>query len=288
MKRCEQLRSLAARFDNDHTLSINEKIILYVEMLTFEELNPFAEKPLMDLQTMLIENQNYDSLELMKDSYYAIGREFHYDRPIVNNRKTFYNDMQNVHKLVNTTKCIALKLINDYPSLYFRPPEFSDNCFMHFFGIIENIQYDEFSPKDLFASVYQCIKSTIDKNTRFNLLNRLKEELKESDGMCFSGCVVRLINTMRGFGLEKYETIIDEYEYERSKVYYLFNKICKHENIDLTRPNDLAEKISTIVNTNKIHLSKKYGQRILESYTGLKWIRDHDKYYVSILDGRIK
>jgi len=281
MKRCERLRSLATKFDNDHILSITEKIILYAEMFTFEELKPFAEKPLMDLQTMLIENQNHDSLELMQEIYYAIGLEFHYDRPLANNSKTFYNDKQNVHKLVSTTKRIALKLINDYPGLYFRPPEFSDNCFMHFFEIIENTQYDEFSSKDLFASVYQCINSTIDKNTRLNLLNRLKEELKESDGMCFSGCVVRLINTIRGFGFEKYETIIDEYEYERSKVYYLINKICEHENIDLTRPSDLADKISNIVNTNKVHLSKKYGQRILESYTGLKWTRDHDKYYVS-------
>jgi len=282
MKRIDKLKTLAIKFDNDHLLSLDERIMLYVNMSAYDEIKSYAEKPLTDIKIMLAETRNYESLRVMKNAYYSIGQEFHYDQPIFIDHKTVYNDKQNVHTLVNDTTRVALKIIRDYSSLYYRPAEFSANEFAHFFYTIESTPTSEFCPKSLFASVYKCIMSTNSVNKKLNMLNRLKEELKESDGMCFSGCIVRLINALRGFGFDSYETKLDAYEYERSKAYYCITKIIDSEHIDITIPNELVKRVKNIVNDNTVQLSKTYGCRILESYTGLKWLRINDKYYVDI------
>ena len=108
------------------------------------------------------------------------------------------------------------------------------------------------------------------------MLIRLDEEIKESNGMCLTGCIVRLINSLRGFDIE-FETTMDEYEHERSKSFYHLTKNIEETGLDTI---NLIPEIERIVNTKIIKLSRKFGTRILEAYTGVKWAKLNGKYYV--------
>jgi vacuolar-type H+-ATPase subunit C/Vma6 len=203
---------LSQAFDIAHLLPIHDQIHIYVEMHLFDEIRDFAKAPLLELQNKLINSMDFDSLNLMKNLLYNIGIDFNYKK-----LKTFYTDSHNVHSLAKSTDAIAKSIIKECPNSYNRPSELADSVFDHFFEAIESLEYHAFDPKKLFASVFKCI---IDSNN-IEILNRLKEELIETEGLCLTGCITRLVNSIRGFGFDKFETKINDYEYEKSKYFFL-------------------------------------------------------------------
>lgn len=269
MDRTERLKMLCAAFDIAQNLPISDQIRIYTEMLTFEEVKQFAKPEIDRIRDQLVIQRDYNMLEVLKEHLYNIGIEFNYSRP----KPTLYTNNQNVHVLAKSTEKTALAIIKAYPSHYFRPVRFSLEIFDSFFKSIEEFEYHAFEPRKLFASVYECMITS--KNSEA-MLERLKEEIIESDGMCLTGCVVRLVNALRGFDVE-FETKIDEYEHERSKSFYHLTKAIAELNIDTT---NLIPEIGKLVNNKHVHISRKFGIRILEAYTGLTWTKQNGKYFV--------
>ena len=272
MNRTEKLKMLCSAADKAETLSIYDQIHIYVEMFNFVEVKRFAEPEIDRIREYLVNIRDYNMLDVMKTCFYNIGIEFNYQRP--NHVKpTFYTNSQNVHVLAKSTENTALAIIRAYPSKYYRPDRFSSELYDFFFKSIEDFTYHSFEPQNLFASVYACIMSS--ENVE-EMLIRLDEEIKESNGMCLTGCIVRLINSLRGFDIE-FETTMDEYEHERSKSFYHLTKNIEETGLDTI---NLIPEIERIVNTKIIKLSRKFGTRILEAYTGVKWAKLNGKYYV--------
>lgn len=276
MNRSERLKMLCSAYDIADQLSIYDQIHIYVEMITFDEVKKFAEPEISRIRDQLITLRDYNMLDVLKNCLYSIGIEFNYNRP--NTAPTFYSNSQNVHVLAKSTEKSALNIIRAYPSTYARPDEFSEEIFDYFFHSIEKFAYHAFEPKDLFASVYSCILAS--ENSE-EMIKRLKEEILESDGMCLTGCIGRLINALRGFGNYDFETKIDEYEQERSKSFYHITKAIEELKIDVT---NLIPEIEQLVNgSNKyVKVSRKYGKRILEAYTGVSWSKINGKYCANL------
>ena len=268
MSRTDRLKKISAAFDVAYALSEYERICIYTEMVTFDEIRLFALEELERIKEHLIATRNYALLDVIKDRLYDIGIEFTYVRPHHTTVKTVYANTQNVHILAKTTEKAALNIIDAYPSCYERPKEFLDECYDHFFTTIQDLTYYAFEPRNLFASVFKCISLIENDEKRHSLMFRLKEEIFESDGMCLTGCIVRLVNSLRGFGMDQFETELDEYEHERSKAFHLLTKALEGENVDT--PFNLIKSVKKLIKDKRVNLPKKYAIRILEAYTGVK------------------
>lgn len=241
-----RLKLASAEYDNDHLLSIDGKIDLYRRMMEFSELVPFA----MESITKMV--NEYDGGDLNKFDVFNLGGF----KP---REKTFYEDKHNVHGLTAETVRIALLLIKKWPAKYYRPE--SLRMFDRFFRQLEGFDFSEFDPKLLFASIWRFIKKS-PHSTEIEL--RLREEMLDANGMCLTGFITRLINTLRGFDTE-FETTVDEYEYERAKAFHDLNR-----NINPYEP-DIRTQIMTAINNKTVKLPRAYALRILKAYTGDDW-----------------
>lgn len=257
----ERMRYLSSEFDRmDESIPITERIYIYSEMLTYEDLKSFALESITKLYEDLIYHMDYRNIEILKNVLYDFGIEFIY----VTHQKTIYSDGENVHTTVSSTTKVALKLMKDYPGLeYKRPLELS--VYSWFFNMIESETYHAFDPKVLFMSIWKFIMNNEYKD---DMILRLKEELEDSNGLCMTGCIVRLMNSIRGFGYEKYETKLDDYEYEKSKMFNVFNRELKNYVFDTRIMN---VRLKELLNSKKILLSDKHDIDILRSYTGINW-----------------
>lgn len=224
-------------------------------MIQYDELKDFAMPELVKIKTRMIANNDYESLYMMKSALYYSNID------IAIPERTFYSDRHNVHTIARATEEAALEIIKAYPAEYRRPHELRACC-VHFFDMIENGgAFNSFDPKQLFASVYECVRV----NKHHDLMNRLKEEMLDANnGVCLTGCVARLVNVLRGYELN-FDVNIDEYEYERCKVFHLLS-------LELTDSENIADDVEKVVNSGIVEINKEYGTRILEAYTGDMWI----------------
>jgi hypothetical protein len=262
---------LSAMFDIADSLPTTDKIRLYVDMMSYEFLKPFADESLDDLKRDLLMRKDHNNLELLKHLLYNIGIDFKYHLA----EKTVYDNKHNVHILSKSTIEVAHKIIKSYPtSSFYIPSELKE--YDDFFKLLVNSEpyNNTLDSKSLFMSIWNCICNS---KHRDDLLNRLKQELDDAKGHCLTGCIVRLVNAIRGFNFLEFETELDDYEYERSKT---FNLLTKHLNqYNITSSEDIINEIERIVNKNIIVLSQSYGKRILDAYTGTKsWYIVNGKY----------
>lgn len=261
---------LSALFDAADSLTVREKIKLYVDMMSYDFLKPFADESLSVLKRDLVRIQDHDNLEFLKRLLYDIGIDFQYHIPA----KTVYDNKQNVHVLSKSTVQAAEKIIKSYPTSDFYIPD-ELKGYTDFFETITQSSYNNtLDPKSLFMSVWNCICNS---KLRDELLNRLIEELEDANGQCLTGCIGRLVNALRGFDFVDFETELDDYEYERSKIFNIFTKHMNDKNI--TDFNDIVNEIERIVNNDIVTLSSVYGKRILNAYTGSdSWNLVNGKY----------
>lgn len=258
-----KFKQLCAAYDCVDRLGRRDQIKLYVEMMKYEDLKCFVEQPLRELKQQLLAEKNVSLLRYVQALLYEIGIDFQFHLT-----QTLYSNPQNVHTLAKSTELAALKIIKAYSTeTYFRPRELIE--FKEFFDTIELVSYYAFDPKVLFMAVWNCI----DRNeNRQELLERLCQELRDSIGLCLTGYISRLVNCLRGFNLSEFETVVDDYEYERAKTFHQFTKnIC-----DCT---DIAKEVQELVNSLRVNLSTRYGLRILKEYTGVQWYVENGKYY---------
>lgn len=258
--RGERLKYVARVFDNYEKMSNEDKCKVLVEMCEYQELGNVTETELGKLKRTLIYERRYDLLQMLKNALNDIGVHFDYTKP------TIYNNAQNVHAVESSTIEILKKIINKFGGgKYFRPCELKSH--EYFFDMIETPIMDlGVDPRKAFAAVWKCITSNVRKEM---IIHRLRDEITDSEGKCLSGCLGRLVNSIRGFGLDEYETKINDYEYERGKIYYVLNS--KLVNTD---PDAIAENIKMLIDRKHIKPSVLNGCRILNEYSGCNWIRN--------------
>lgn len=232
-------------------------------MLTFQDLKNFALEPLVKLYEVLVDEMDQNSIDILKNTLYDFGIAFKLSIP----QKTIYTDRENVHSMVSSTTRVARRLINDYAGLeYRRPLELS--VYDGFFNMIESETYHAFDSKLFFMSLWNFITNSKYKD---DMIRRFKEELEDSEGLCMTGYIVRMLNSIRGFGYEQYEIKLDPYEYERAKMFNIFNNELKSFAFD---SRAMIGRLKHLLNSNKIVLSDKYGMDILRSYTGVNWSKN--------------
>lgn len=179
--------------------------------------------------------------------------------------KTFYENGENVHVLNESTVRAALRLIKEYGyGTYFRPIEFKN--YEIFFSSLERHSFYAFCPKRLFSAVYEYAAKSVHRD---EITKRIAEEISESEGLCITGCIGRLMNALSGFVDEKFRVNLDPYEESKIRVFRSLS-----ENVDLYG-DDILREIETVVNNGVVNLPPIYALDILKAYTGEKWtIRD--------------
>ena len=249
-----RVKMLSKEYDTDDMLDIDDRINLYRRMMDYDELRPFA----IESVTKLVKEASGRELE----KYRVFNLKM-----FIPHRVAFYDDEHNVHGLSAETVRVAINIINKWPCNYHRPRELS---FPAFFTDLEQSVFYDFDPKKLFASIWMCVTSSPHS---CELKRRVNEELSDATGMCLTGCITRLVNVIRGFQPD-FETIMDDYEYARSKVYYELNK---HIN---PYEDDILNQIVTVVNSGTVSLPEKHALFILKAYTGETWRRIDGMYVV--------
>lgn len=227
-------------------LNFEEKINLYYAMLCYDELKSYAK------------------LEINKEK--RLQSFFKVFEP---KEKNFYENGENVHVLNKCTVKAALRLIKEYGGVttYFRPLEFKK--YETFFNSLERHSFYAFCPKLLFSSVYEYAVKSIHRE---EITKRIAEEISDSEGLCITGCIGRLMNALRGFVDDRFRVDLDPYEEAKIRGFRSLS-----ENVDLYGENVLSE-IEIVVNNGVVNLPPHYALDILKAYTGEKWIIK-DKIY---------
>lgn len=248
MSFAREMQILASFYDIEETLSFNQRIVLYEKMLTLEDLKHFAIESIKNWLPELPEGKRRDVAQLLKTKFLPI--------PIFD---TFFHDKQNVHILASSTTDVAKRLCDRFGDELTKTPQ----ELKRFSGILKEIKRSEFEfdGSKLLKAIWYVVSVSIHN---IEMLNRLKEELVECENVCLVGCVSRLINALRGFGLDEFETKINEYEIEKSRIFHKLSSMW-----DVTDPD--LKKIQTIVNSHPTEFSGKFILQILNDYTGTKW-----------------
>ena len=254
---------LSQMFDSFELFDLRGKFDILSEMIAYPELVPFVHDELNGLKRSLLNEQKYDELQMLKESLHFIGIDFEYHRPA---GTSFYRNSQNVHMIEQSTldvarKLVDSKLVDTTNCSYFRPVEFGDCKYDHFFAMIENgPSYDlGIDSKLLFACVWMHVR---DNDL---MVERLKEEIIDSNDTCMSGCIGRMINALRGFDSD-FETTMSDYEYERGRIYHRLSLLLKN-----TDPDEMVANIRKFVDEGSIEISGENGFKILSEYTGTEW-----------------
>jgi hypothetical protein len=183
--------------------------------------------------------------------------------------KTVYHNPQNVHMFMTPAARAANEIMSKYPCPYTRRP------FEHpFFTVIETEeQVNGIHIPSLFASVWLYITTHKEREA---LTKRLFEEMSESEDMCLSGHMVRLVNSVKGFD-DAFEFNLEQYEYNKAYIFNQFNKL-----IDVTVLDKLLDRIEGVVNgeLDVSGMSRDEVLKILRDYSKTEWTYDGQYRYV--------
>lgn len=264
-------------YDVEKLLPDSERIEMYVDI--FQELNNFD-----DETDLMFHDTLCDITNSLKNYYYELRKKKRKLTPsfkqkfqkVINidkleenmlemNQNHIYNDSQNVHDFVSGAVKVAKKIIDEFPAQYRR-------LFDHvFFDTIENITVENFglNGADLFASIHSYITAHEHKD---EMLKRLLEEMNESVGTCWSGHVIRMINSVKGFENDFVDVFLDEYEAEKAKLFNEINK--KLDASDLFSIDDFE----TLINDGSVELpfNSQITERILKDYSKIEWFSKNE------------
>lgn len=263
----KRLMNLMNIYDNEINLSHDDRIEMYVQI--FEEVTfiPLLFEDMIEsLKTYyneLRKNNNYNAINKLESKLK--------NKLFIHTSKDIYQNIDNVHNFTSNTVKIAKKIMKKYPSKYIKRP------FDHyFFDMIEKEDnYNDINIPDLFSSVYYYI---LNHKYKDEMLKRFNEEIDDANNMCISGCVNRLINSIRGFNdRNEFNLTLEMYEYEKAKV---FNEINKY--LDVFSLDNFFERLESLVNKGTIYLpsSKKMTIEILNNYSKRNWIYKDNKYKI--------
>ena len=163
----------------------------------------------------------------------------------------------------------AKEIMSRYPCPYTRRP------FDHpFFDVIETEELvNGIHMPSLFASVWLYITTHKEHEA---LTKRLFEEMNESEDMCLSGHMVRLVNSVKGFG-DVFDFNLEQYEYDKAHIFNQLNKL-----IDVTVLDNLLDRIESVVHGG-VDMSGVCGNdmlKILRDYSKTEWTYEGQFRYV--------
>lgn len=199
------------------------------------------------------------------------------------NATHLYRDKHNVHCFVTSSLDVAKNLMQKYPKQFsklvkldFYKDLYNQNVDIDvtkldcFFETI-NHTFHDIIILDLFASIYMYIKQ---HEYSCCLFLRLVEEMYDSNNVCLSGHVVRLINCVQGFDMEY--TISNDYEYNKAKVFHILNTNIDIYDFDL-------KAIEKFVNSHLFEVEDVVLLSILEQYTKTLWRFVNGLYLVNVM-----
>lgn len=248
-------------FDNEQWLSHDVRIGMYEELLdaiTSDEM----------LSALMI-NDVLKSLRLYceeltsSNSYHVIYRfEDAFSKWMHIPAKTVYHNPQNVHMFMTPAAQAAREIMGKYPCTYTGRP------FDHpFFNMIETEELvNGIHVPSLFASVWLYVTTHEECEA---LTNRLLEEMSDSEDMCLSGHMVRLVNSVKGFE-DGFEFNLEQYEYTKANIFNQLNKL-----LDVTVLDHLLDRMEGVVNDG-LDMSGVDDEdmiKILKHYSKHEWVR---------------
>jgi hypothetical protein len=125
----------------------------------------------------------------------------------------------------------------------------------------------------LFASVWLYVTTHEEREA---LTKRLLEEMSESEDMCLSGHMVRLVNSVKGFGIEDvFEFNLEQYEYIKANIFNQLNKL-----LDVTVLDNLLDRMEGVVNGGLVDedIGVEDMLKILRDYSKHEWVRVGDLF----------
>ena len=251
-------------YDREHTLTHDARISMYEELLNAVTSD--------DTISALMLNDILKSLrlyyeELTSSNSYHIYRFDSLSRWMHIPAKTVYHNPQNVHMFMTPAAQAAREIMNKHPCVYtHRPFE------LPFLREIETeVLVNGIHLPSLFASVWLYITTHKERDA---LTGRLFEEMSESEDMCLSGHMVRLVNSVKGFA-DEFEFNLEQYEYNKAYIFNQFNKL-----LDVTMLDNLLSRIETVVNTSldMNGIDEVDVLKILKDYSKHEWVRVHGKF----------
>ena len=259
----EKLRYLTAKY-LDKNYSHRERIFMFKELIgllkaeeSFVMIFKEIKQDLRKYYEELLILNNFDLLRFFEQSFPDV--EFHKQV-----HKHLYTDAHNVHKIVNPTVDVARQIIEKYPAVYVKPFEHD------FFTTIEKAEpYHDVSLTELFASINLMIRTHKHKK---EMRKRLMEEINESSGVCITGHITRLINSIRGFDDVEFDIIVDNYEIDRARIFHQFNNL-----VDLDNFMNSVETISNEI-IDQIETPPALLLQILKDYTKREWCLSNGKF----------
>jgi hypothetical protein len=254
-------------YDNEHALTHTARINMYEDLLVAvtsdETLNTLMMKDVLQSLRLYCEeltsSNNYHIIYMFEDVF---SKWMHIPS------KTVYHNPQNVHMFMTPASQAAKEIITKYPRLYTHRP------FDHpFFNVIETEEpVNGIHIPSLFASVWFYITSHKESET---LTKRLVEEMNESEDMCLSGHMVRLINSVKGFD-DTFDFNLEQYEYNKA---YIFNQLNKLLNVTIL--DDILDRIENTVNSIDMNgISIDDMLKILRDYSKREWVYNENYQYV--------
>nr|UPA43677.1 hypothetical protein 1DG000085 [Iridovirus CN01]UPA43839.1 hypothetical protein L2A02_0085 [Iridovirus CN01] len=254
--------------ENGKYMNDYHRISMYEEILNFifdYDLQKFALadvlRSLQNFYNELKESHNLPPMYVVEDKFRHL---LHIPA------KTVYYNPQNVHIFTSSAVNAANEIMKKYPAIYLKP-------FDHeFFDVLETSELvNGIHLPSLFASIWEYI-STHENKT--DLVQRMMEEIHESKDMCSSGCMIRMINSVRGFN-DAFEFNLEEYEYNKATVFNILNK-----SIDIMLLENLTENISRIINSDSFrneteNIPSEDMLKILKDYTKCEWYFSQDIFY---------
>lgn len=262
-----RFKDLMTMLDDEHSLSHSVRIGMYEELLDSISSD--------DMLSALILSDVLKSLRLYceeltsSNSYHVIYRfEDAFRKWIHLPAKTVYHNPQNVHVFTTPAAQAAKEIMHKYPCTYTSRP------FDHpFFNMIETEELvNGVHLPSLFASVWLYVTTHESADA---LTKRLLEEMSESEDMCLSGHMVRLVNSVKGFGAEEdvFEFNLEHYEYSKVSIFNQLNKL-----IDVTVLDNLLDRMEGVVNRglDMSGIGDEDIIKILRDYSKRDWVRVGD------------
>lgn len=255
-------------YDNERSLAHDSRIRMYEDLLAAVTSDDTISTLLLNdiLKSLrvyceeLSASNNFDIIYRFEDTF---SKWMHIPA------KTVYHNPQNVHMFMTPAARAANEIMSKYPCPYTRRP------FEHpFFTVIETEeQVNGIHIPSLFASVWLYITTHKEREA---LTKRLFEEMSESEDMCLSGHMVRLVNSVKGFD-DAFEFNLEQYEYNKAYIFNQFNKL-----IDVTVLDKLLDRIEGVVNgeLDVSGMSRDEVLKILRDYSKTEWTYDGQYRYV--------
>lgn len=269
-----QSRPFSSRFKDLMNLLSNEKFLNHdVRIRMYKELlDVISNDDMMSILLMndvlkslhlyceeLLSSNNYHVIYMFEDAFSEWMR-----LPV----KTLYHNPQNVHVFTTPAAQAAREIMDKHPCAYTRP-------FVHsFFNVIEtdNLVNGIHMPS-LFASVWLYITTHKEKTS---LTKRLMEEMEDSEDMCLSGHMVRLVNSVKGFD-DTFEFNLEQYEYNKAFIFNQLNKL-----LGVIVLDNLLERMEDVVNhgLDRGDIGDEDILRILKDYSKHEWIHGNKFHFV--------